>query len=70
MPPQLTTVMRHLHQRRPASAGPGWVGSRGAITHSPSPLDPDVRLSPHPAPDVLDFRLAHVDVVVAAFVHR
>jgi hypothetical protein len=27
-------------------------------------------LSPHPAPDVLDFRLAHVDVVVAAFVHR
>ena len=32
------------------------VGSREAITPRPSLLDPDVRLSPHPAPDVLSLR--------------
>jgi hypothetical protein len=70
MPRQTIPVTCPIPRRQPALAAPGWVGSRGAITHRPSPLDPDVRLSPHPAPDVLDFRLAHVDVVVAAFVHR
>jgi putative hydrolase, CocE/NonD family len=39
------------------------VGSRGAITHRPSLLDPDVRLSPHPAPDVLNFRFCIIRVV-------
>ena len=34
--------------------GPGdLLGSRGSIISRPSLLDPDVRLSPHPAPDVL-----------------
>ena len=45
------------------------VESREAITLRPSHLDPDVRLSPHPAPDKLDFfSLAHVDVLVTAMV--
>jgi hypothetical protein len=45
------------------------VGSRGTITSRPSPLDLGVRLSPHPAPDVLGFRLAPVDMVMAAFMY-
>jgi hypothetical protein len=42
------------------------VESRGGITLRPSPLDLDVPLSVHPAPDILGFRLAHVQVVMAA----
>ncbi len=35
----------------------------------PSRLDPDVRISTHPAPDKLDFSsLAHVDILVTALV--
>ncbi len=44
------------------------VESREAIMPRPSHLDPDVPLSVHPAPDVR--KLAHVDVIVAAFVNR
>jgi hypothetical protein len=36
----------------------------GAIKPRTSHLDPDVRLSPHPAPDISGSRLAHVLVVV------
>ncbi len=37
----------------------------------PSHLDPSVRLSPHSAPDKLDFlSLAHVDVLVTALMNR
>jgi hypothetical protein len=43
------------------------VGSRRVIRPCPSQLDPDVRVSAHPAPDVLGFHPAHVQVVVAAF---
>ena len=32
------------------------VGSRGDIISRPSQLDLGVRVSPHPAPDVLSFR--------------
>jgi hypothetical protein len=32
------------------------VESRGDIIPRPSQLDPDVLVSPHPAPDVLSFR--------------
>ena len=46
------------------------VESREAITPRPSHLDPDVPVSVHPAPDNLGlFTLAHVDVVVARFMH-
>jgi hypothetical protein len=53
-----------------------WVASKssalnfGHLRWQFTPCVPRRTLSPHPAPDVLDFRLAHVDVVVAAFVHR
>ena len=41
------------------------------MTLRPSHLDPDVRFSPHPAPDKLGFpSLAHVDVMVTAFMNR
>jgi hypothetical protein len=43
------------------------VGSMGTVTSRTSHLDPDVRLSPHPAPDILSARLAHVLVIVAGF---
>ena len=46
------------------------VESMGGIILRTSQLEPDVRLSPHPAPDVLSLRFAHVDIVVAAFVNR
>jgi hypothetical protein len=36
------------------------VESRGTITFRPSLLDPNVRLSPHSAPDILGLCLAHV----------
>ncbi len=35
----------------------------------PSQLDPDVPVSVHPAPDVLRFPLAHVDVVVTTLMY-
>nr|MBW4596073.1 hypothetical protein [Brasilonema angustatum HA4187-MV1] len=38
--------------------------SMGSIISRTSLLDPDVRISTHPAPDVLGFSLAHVDIVV------
>jgi hypothetical protein len=41
------------------------VESRAGIILRPSLLDPDVRLSPHPAPDVSGFRLTHVLVIMA-----
>ena len=47
----------------------GLFGSRGSIVSRPSQLDPDVPFSLHPAPDVLSFAFAHVDIVVAAFVN-
>ncbi len=42
-----------------------WVESMGSIICRTSLLDPDVRLSVHPAPDVLGFLLAHVMVLMA-----
>jgi hypothetical protein len=39
--------------------------SMGGIIHRTSPLDLGVRLSPHPAPEILGFRPAHVYVVLA-----
>ncbi len=45
-----------------------WVGSRGTINSRPSQLDPDMRVSVHPAPDILGFCLAPVLVIVAALV--
>ncbi len=46
------------------------VESRRDIRPCPSQLDPDVRLSPHPAPDKLDFSsLAHVDILVTALMY-
>ena len=32
-------------------------------------LDPSVRLSPHSAPDILGFPLAHVDVIMATLMY-
>ncbi|MBW4594396.1 MAG: hypothetical protein KME46_16175 [Brasilonema angustatum HA4187-MV1] len=48
---------------------PVLVESRGGIILRPSLLDPDVPISVHPAPDVLGFSLAHVDVIVTAFMY-
>jgi hypothetical protein len=45
------------------------VESRGGIIRRPSLLDPDVPVSVHPAPDVLGFLLAHVDVVVTTLMY-
>ena len=45
------------------------VESREGIILRPSHLDPCLRLSPHTAPDKLDFSsLARVDMLVAAMV--
>ena len=40
----------------------------GHYKPSPSLLDLDVRLSPHPAPDVLGIYPCHVDIIMTAFV--
>jgi hypothetical protein len=45
------------------------VESRWGMIPSPSPLDLDVPLSVHPAPDILGFRLAHVQVIMAALMN-
>jgi hypothetical protein len=37
----------------------------GVIKLRTSQLDRSVRLSPHCAPDILGFRLAHVDIIMA-----
>ena len=42
----------------------------GDIIPRTSQLDLGVRLSPHPAPDVLTCAFAHVDVIVATFMNR
>ncbi|WP_169157632.1 hypothetical protein [Brasilonema bromeliae] len=46
------------------------VESMGGIIRRTSQLDPSVPISVHSAPDVLGFPLAHVDVVVTAFMYR
>jgi hypothetical protein len=43
--------------------------SRWSMIPSPSPLDLDVPLSVHPAPDILGLRLAPVQVVMAALMN-
>ncbi len=43
--------------------------SGGGITPRLSPLDPYVPVSVHTAPDVLGFLLAHVDIIVTAFMY-
>jgi hypothetical protein len=45
------------------------VGSRETIKSRPSHLDPYLLVSPHTAPDVLGFRLAHVLVIMATLVN-
>jgi hypothetical protein len=49
---------------------PELVGSRAGITQRPSLLDPDVRVSPHPAPDNLGRSPAHVNEIVTRLMHR
>ncbi len=46
-----------------------WVESMRSIISCTSLLEPDVRFSVHPAPDVLGFPLAHVYVIMAAFMY-
>ncbi len=43
------------------------VGSRGRITVRPSQLDLGVRVSPHPAPDVLSFRVCSCECSRGSF---
>jgi len=46
------------------------VESMAGIIPRTSQLDPDVPISVHPAPDILGFSLAHVDIIVTAFMYR
>ncbi len=43
------------------------VGSGGSIISRPSQLDPDVQVSPHPAPDVLSFRVCSCECSRGSF---
>jgi hypothetical protein len=65
----LKVILEARKPRQPYEQELFRLGRGEVLSFRPSQLDPDVRLSPHPAPDVLGFCLAHVFIIVAAFMN-